>query len=241
MFEEPNERPPERPIDPTARAKEKADEFRMHAELAAVFEGVFALHVGVERIGRYLQVAHEADALALDAPAMAEVRAHVRAVRVGDHRGPASGAERDEVAAVTLEIVEQPMVGIPDRIDQVGQQRKRLGLVLRQEEPESAEETTPAAGEAPFKGLQFFDEADAGLFFGREDLTDALVERFGNPALPHRTQQIAMDGSQKLPQRLLNTVRDRLAAGGIYAHLALAVAGWMNQHRWFRWIPSTTG
>ena len=41
----------------------------------------------------------------------------------------------------------------------------------------------------------------------------ALVERFGNPALPHRTQQIAMDGSQKLPQRLLGTVRDNLAAG----------------------------
>lgn len=39
MFDEPNERPPERPIDPAARAKEKADEFRMHAELAAVFEG----------------------------------------------------------------------------------------------------------------------------------------------------------------------------------------------------------
>lgn len=29
--------------------------------LASVFEGVFALHVGVERIGRYLQVFHEAD------------------------------------------------------------------------------------------------------------------------------------------------------------------------------------
>lgn len=27
--------------------------------LAAVFEGVFALHVGVERVGRYLQVFHE--------------------------------------------------------------------------------------------------------------------------------------------------------------------------------------
>jgi hypothetical protein len=29
--------------------------------LAAVFEGVFALHVGVERIGRYLQVFYEAE------------------------------------------------------------------------------------------------------------------------------------------------------------------------------------
>ena len=36
--------------------------------LAAVFEAVFALHVGVERIGRYLQVFHEADPAALPSP-----------------------------------------------------------------------------------------------------------------------------------------------------------------------------
>jgi fructuronate reductase len=46
--------------------------------------------------------------------------------------------------------------------------------------------------------------------------------------LPHRTRQIAMDGSQKLPQRLLATVRDRLAGGGSIAHLALAIAGWIR-------------
>jgi fructuronate reductase len=57
---------------------------------------------------------------------------------------------------------------------------------------------------------------------------NALVERFGNPALPHRTQQIAMDGSQKLPQRLLGTVRDNLAAGRPIDLLTLAVAGWMR-------------
>jgi fructuronate reductase len=56
----------------------------------------------------------------------------------------------------------------------------------------------------------------------------ALVERFGNPALPHRTQQIAMDGSQKLPQRLLDTVRDNLGAGRPIDCAALAVAGWMR-------------
>jgi fructuronate reductase len=55
-----------------------------------------------------------------------------------------------------------------------------------------------------------------------------LLARFRNPVLPHRTQQIAMDGSQKLPQRLLGTVRDRLAGGGSIAHLALAVAGWIR-------------
>lgn len=55
-----------------------------------------------------------------------------------------------------------------------------------------------------------------------------LMTRFRNPALPHRTQQIAMDGSQKLPQRLLATVRDRLARGASITHLALAVAGWIR-------------
>ena len=55
-----------------------------------------------------------------------------------------------------------------------------------------------------------------------------LLVRFRNTALPHRTQQIAMDGSQKLPQRLLDTVRDRLAGGGSYTHLALAVGGWIR-------------
>ncbi len=39
MFEEPEEQPVERVISPAERAKEKSDEFRMHAELAAVFEG----------------------------------------------------------------------------------------------------------------------------------------------------------------------------------------------------------
>jgi fructuronate reductase len=54
------------------------------------------------------------------------------------------------------------------------------------------------------------------------------MQRFRNSALPHRTKQIAMDGSQKLPQRLLGTVRDRIAAGDSYAHLALAIAGWIR-------------
>ncbi len=56
----------------------------------------------------------------------------------------------------------------------------------------------------------------------------ALRERFGNPALRHRTWQIAMDGSQKLPQRLVATARDRLEAGAPLPLLALGVAGWMR-------------
>lgn len=57
---------------------------------------------------------------------------------------------------------------------------------------------------------------------------DSLVERFVNPAIKHRTAQIAMDGSQKLPQRVCGTVRERLAAGGSVRHLALVTAAWIR-------------
>lgn len=56
----------------------------------------------------------------------------------------------------------------------------------------------------------------------------ALITRFHNPALHHRTWQIAMDGSQKLPQRLLGTARDRLKIGASIDCLALGVAAWMR-------------
>ena len=56
----------------------------------------------------------------------------------------------------------------------------------------------------------------------------SLLHRFSNPALRHRTWQIAMDGSQKLPQRLLATMQDRLRMGLPIETHALAVAGWMR-------------
>jgi fructuronate reductase len=55
----------------------------------------------------------------------------------------------------------------------------------------------------------------------------SLLARYDNPAIRHRTAQIAMDGSQKLPQRLLGTIRDRLARGLPIRRLALTVAAWM--------------
>jgi fructuronate reductase len=55
----------------------------------------------------------------------------------------------------------------------------------------------------------------------------ALLARFANPALRHRTAQIAMDGSQKLPQRLFASALDRLAAGQGAPRIALGVAAWL--------------
>ncbi len=56
----------------------------------------------------------------------------------------------------------------------------------------------------------------------------ALINRFRNPSLRHRTWQIAMDGSQKLPQRLLGTARDRLKSSASIDCIALGVAAWMR-------------
>lgn len=55
-----------------------------------------------------------------------------------------------------------------------------------------------------------------------------LMARFDNPTLRHRTLQIAMDGSQKLPQRLLAPIAARLATGKGIKALSLAVAAWLR-------------
>jgi fructuronate reductase len=54
-----------------------------------------------------------------------------------------------------------------------------------------------------------------------------ILGRFRNPAIRHRLSQIAWDGSQKLPYRLLDTIADALAAERDIGRLAAAVAGWM--------------
>lgn len=67
---------------------------------------------------------------------------------------------------------------------------------------------------------------DAGL--DPQAYVAALTDRFDNTALAHRTAQIANDGSQKLPQRIIGSALDRLEAGKSASHLMLAVAGWIR-------------
>ena len=57
---------------------------------------------------------------------------------------------------------------------------------------------------------------------------NALIERFKNTGLKHRTWQIAMDGTLKLSQRLLDSIQIHLKKGQSFDYLALAVAGWMR-------------
>jgi fructuronate reductase len=56
----------------------------------------------------------------------------------------------------------------------------------------------------------------------------AILKRFRNPAIRHGLAQIAWDGSQKLPFRLLGTIRDNLEAGRPIERLCIPVAGWMH-------------
>jgi fructuronate reductase len=58
--------------------------------------------------------------------------------------------------------------------------------------------------------------------------TAELEGRFLNPAIRHLTLQIAMDGSQKLPPRLIEAALERARAGAEARCVALVVAAWMR-------------
>lgn len=66
----------------------------------------------------------------------------------------------------------------------------------------------------------------AGISF--DDYAEQLLERFSNPAIAHQTYQIAMDGTQKLPQRLLEPATFALRNGLPLDSYAFAVAAWMR-------------
>lgn len=61
--------------------------------------------------------------------------------------------------------------------------------------------------------------------------TEALLSRFANPALRHLLQQVAMDGSQKLPIRVLPVVRAERAAGRLPTGAVFAVGAWLAHLR----------
>ncbi|HET7064654.1 MAG TPA: mannitol dehydrogenase family protein [Rudaea sp.] len=57
---------------------------------------------------------------------------------------------------------------------------------------------------------------------------DDVLKRFRNPAMQHALAQIAWDGSQKLPFRILATVRDALAAQRPVERLCVPIAAWLH-------------
>ncbi len=61
-----------------------------------------------------------------------------------------------------------------------------------------------------------------------EAYANRLIERFANPALRHKTWQIAMDGSQKIPQRFGGSLRHHVHTGTDFKFLAAGIAGWIR-------------
>jgi fructuronate reductase len=61
-----------------------------------------------------------------------------------------------------------------------------------------------------------------------KDYAKQLAKRFENPNIAHETYQIAMDGTQKLPQRIFSPAVDALKRGIAIDSFALATAAWMH-------------
>jgi len=79
---------------------------------------------------------------------------------------------------------------------------------------------------------QLWDEIEVTLptisGFSVSDYRGELFARFENSTLQHRTHQIAMDGSQKIPQRILAPLYERHAKGLDSPALMTVLASWMK-------------
>jgi fructuronate reductase len=81
---------------------------------------------------------------------------------------------------------------------------------------------------------QWWDEASAYVPLPAAELTAyraALLERFANPRIRHTLAQIAADGSQKIPIRVLPVLRGERAAGRMPAGAARILAAWTGHLR----------
>jgi len=95
-----------------------------------------------------------------------------------------------------------------------------------------------AVGNADCRGWldQWWDEATRYVPLPASHLDDyraALLERFANPRIRHTLAQIAADGSQKLPIRVLPVLRGERAAGRMPAGGVRILAAWIDHLRGF--------
>ncbi len=64
-----------------------------------------------------------------------------------------------------------------------------------------------------------------------DDYANRIIARFANPAIHHRLVQIAMDGSQKIPQRWLETLTYHQARNRTCPAILTALAAWIAHLR----------
>lgn len=72
---------------------------------------------------------------------------------------------------------------------------------------------------------------DSKLDIDLPSYADRLIERFKNPSIKHKTAQIAMDGSQKIPQRVIAPLNHLINIGVQPRWLLFLIASWMHYIR----------
>jgi fructuronate reductase len=73
---------------------------------------------------------------------------------------------------------------------------------------------------------EWWDLAAPYLSIPSDEYRAKLIERFSNPRIDHHLEQIASDGSQKLPVRIIPVAKKAIAEGRSIVPAARAIAAW---------------
>ena len=95
------------------------------------------------------------------------------------------------------------------------------------------ETVSDAIGDPQIRGwvMEWWDAVARHLTVESDEYRAALLFRFENPRIQHRLAQIAADGSQKLPVRILPIVREERAAGHLTDGALRPIAAWVQHLR----------
>lgn len=133
-------------------------------------------------------------------------------------------------------------VGVTVTDDVAGFERAKLGLLNGAHSTlayagnlagyETVSSAMSDAALATFVRCMMIENIGSGLVAPRgldvDQYIEAVLRRFRNPTIRHLLSQIAWDGSQKLPVRILPTITENLAAGRPIARLCVPLAAWFH-------------
>ncbi|MDO6719142.1 mannitol dehydrogenase family protein [Psychrosphaera sp. 1_MG-2023] len=68
----------------------------------------------------------------------------------------------------------------------------------------------------------------SSMDFNFDDYGNVIIDRFLNDEIQYQTQQVATDGSQKLPQRIMAPMQELLADDYLSKPMCLVLAGWVR-------------
>ncbi len=137
-----------------------------------------ALATHYERCGDFLRaITHARGALELEPWHEEAHRQLMRALAFSGQRTSALAQYEACSTVLMQELGVAPERKTSELYENIRDDRLKPSASLRSDELSVTDIAPPAPGDPPFKGLDFFDERDAELFFGREKLTDQLVKQ----------------------------------------------------------------